>query len=133
MGCIAYQFENCGTQALQDFVCRQCHTLPRAGFSEGKRPRGLGVLRRCDHGEKAMLIAVFSLNVLVDFIFALFPLVLLRKLQIPREVRVATYLLLSCGLLAAVCSIGRLVSSKLDAETNAVTRKFGRLGQRVAF
>ena len=56
---------------------------------------------------------MFSLNVLVDLIFALFPLELIRHLQIQRKVKLAIYLLLSCGVLTAVCSIGRVVASNL--------------------
>ncbi|KAF2731482.1 hypothetical protein EJ04DRAFT_579109 [Polyplosphaeria fusca] len=58
-----------------------------------------------------------SLSVVVDLIFALFPFVFLRDLQNlekQRRIRLAIYLMLTCGLLTAICSIGRVVASTLD-------------------
>jgi FtsH-binding integral membrane protein len=66
-----------------------------------------------------------SLNVIVDLVFALFPLVIIRNLQIERKVRLGIYLLLTCGLLASVCSVGRVVASDLTVED--ITCKFQRL------
>ena len=57
-----------------------------------------------------------SINSVVDLIFALFPLLVIRGLQIEGKVKLAIYLLLSCGLLACVCSVGRVVASKLTAQ-----------------
>nr|ANM86477.1 integral membrane protein [Cladonia uncialis subsp. uncialis]AUW31381.1 putative integral membrane protein [Cladonia uncialis subsp. uncialis] len=56
------------------------------------------------------------INSVVDLIFALFPLLVIRGLQIEGKVKLAIYLLLSCGLLACVCSVGRVVASKLTAQ-----------------
>lgn len=53
---------------------------------------------------------------MVDLIFALFPLLVIRGLQMGGKFKLATYLLLSCGLLACVCSVGRVVASKLSVQ-----------------
>lgn len=71
-----------------------------------------------------------SINVTVDLIFALFPLLVIRGLQMRGKFKLATYLLLSCGLLACVCSIGRVAASKLsvqDVTCESPTRDIRRL------
>jgi hypothetical protein len=56
------------------------------------------------------------INVVVDLIFALFPPKIIRHLQVERNPVLEVYLLISCGLLTAVCSVRRVVASNLDAE-----------------
>lgn len=56
------------------------------------------------------------INVMVDLIFALLPFIVVNRLQMRGKFKLATYLLLSCGLLACVCSVGRVVASKLTVQ-----------------
>ncbi|KAI9714692.1 MAG: hypothetical protein M1828_001121 [Chrysothrix sp. TS-e1954] len=55
------------------------------------------------------------INVIVDLIFALYSFYVVHGLKMQRKWRLALYLLLTCGLLAAVCSIGRVVASDLSS------------------
>ena len=66
--------------------------------------------------QTALTPRVSSINAVVDLIFALLPFWVISGLQMGGRFKLATYLLLSCGLLACVCSVGRVVASKLTAQ-----------------
>nr|POE87139.1 hypothetical protein CFP56_76004 [Quercus suber] len=72
----------------------------------------------CINGNRFTIVdrTFACLNVLVDLSFAIYPVFILKRLQVKLRVRLAVYLLLSCGLLAAVASIGRVVASDLTVE-----------------
>lgn len=54
---------------------------------------------------------VASVYIVVDFACAGIPFAAIRKVQMDRIVKLLIYPLLTCGLLTAACSIGRLASS----------------------
>lgn len=107
----ACRYKKHGTRQFRASASLLTGSQRQIDFSDGERTS-----KRHPYDHEALLTSVVSLNVVVDFTFALFPLLLLRQVQIQRKVRLAIYLLLSCGLLAAVCSIGRVVASDLAVE-----------------
>lgn len=63
--------------------------------------------------QQPLTLCGLALGVIIDFVTALLPVVVLRNLQMDQKRKAAVGVVLGLGLLTAACSIGKTVTADL--------------------